>query len=240
MNFQDKVVVITGAGQGLGAACAKEFAALGATVVLLGRTLSKVEAVAAEIGAKALGMACDVGNSKQVKEVFASIQQQFGRVDVLINNAAIHKSRTVYDISEEDWNLIVQTNLNGAFYCIRNVIHGMMAQKYGKIINISSNSVHNYYPGFSAYASAKGGMVVMTKILSEEVKQFGINVNAVNLGMTNTEKTRERFSNNDPAVKWSFDDMLQVDDAARVIAFLASDEGAPIMGAAVDVDGPIR
>ncbi len=240
MNFQNKVVVITGAGQGLGAACAKEFASLGATVVLLGRTLSKVETVAAEIGECATAMACDVGDSKQVKSVFSKIQQVHGRVDVLINNAAIHLSRTVYDITEEEWDMVIQANLNGSFYCIRNVIHGMMERKYGKIVNISSNSVTNYYPGFSAYASSKGGMVVMTKILSEEVKKYGINVNAVNLGMTNTEKTRSRFSENDPAVKWSFADMLQVDDAAKVIAFLASDEGAPIMGAAVEVDGPIK
>jgi NAD(P)-dependent dehydrogenase (short-subunit alcohol dehydrogenase family) len=243
MEFNGKVVVVTGAGQGLGAGCAKEFAEQGAHVVLVGRTASKLEVITKEIretGGKAIAYRCDVGDHEDVAKVFADIQKDLGKVDVLVNNAAVHKSMPVQDTSVEDWDMIIRINLSGTFYCIKAVLPGMIERQFGKIINISSNSAKFFYPGFGAYASSKGGQVSLTRILSEEVKQHNINVNAVYLGMTNTEKTRERIMEDDPAIQWKFEDMLQVDDAARVVAFLASEAAKPIMGAAVDVDGPIH
>lgn len=239
MDFRDRVVVITGAGQGLGAGFAKDFAALGAKVVLLGRTAAKVERVAEEIrsgGAFAQAEQCDVGDPAQVEACFQKILAELGRVDVLINNAAYHRSLPVMDTSLEEWDKHIKTNLCGTFYCIKAVLPGMVERRYGKIINISSSGAKCFFPGFGAYAASKGGIVSLTQVLSEEVKDFGINVNAVYLGMTNTEHTRERMDE-DKAVTIALDEMLQVDEVAKVIRFLASDEAAPIMGAAIDVFG---
>ena len=239
MEVEGKVAVVTGAGQGLGAGCAKDFARQGAKVVLLGRTLSKVEKVAEEIKAEggwALALGCDVGDRDQVKASFERIFAEVGGVDILVNNAAYHRSLSVLDTSMEEWDKHINSNLNGTFYCIKAVLPGMVERRYGKIINISSSGAKLFFPGFGAYAASKGGIVSLTQILSEEVKNYNINVNAIYLGMTNTEHTRERIDS-DPAVTVKLDEMLQVDEVSKVVCFLASDAAAPIMGAAIDVFG---
>lgn len=239
MDFTGKVIVITGAGQGLGAAFAKDFASLGGDVVLLGRTASKVEKIAKEIqaaGGRAWAAGCDVGDSTQVEDCFQQILNRYGKVDVLVNNAAYHRSCTVLETSLEEWKKHLDSNLNGTFYCIKAVLPGMVARRYGKIINMSSSGAKLFFPGFGAYAASKGGIVSLSQILSEEVKDYNINVNSVYLGMTNTEHTRERMDS-DGAVTISLDEMLQVEEVAKVIRFLASDDAAPIMGAAIDVFG---
>lgn len=239
MGFKDKVAVITGAGQGLGAAFAADLAEQGAKVVLLGRTGAKVERVAGEIraaGGDAMAIQCDVGDPAQVEACFGRILAELGQVDILINNAAYHRSLPVADTSLEEWDRHIQTNLCGTFYCIKAVLPGMRARRYGKIVNLSSSGAKCFFPGFGAYAASKGGIVSLTQVLSEEVKDENINVNAVYLGMTNTEHTRERMDE-DKAVTIALDEMLQVDEVARVVRFLASDDAAPIMGAAIDVFG---
>ncbi len=239
MDFQNKVAVVTGAGQGVGAACARAFAEGGAEVILLGRTLSKIEAIASSIGDHAHAVACDVSDPDQVAGVFAQIEEDFGKVDILVNNAAVHSLLPIAECSPEDWNKIVTTNLNGTFYCIHSVLPGMIERGYGKIVSMSSSAVKSFIPGFGPYGATKGGIVVLTKTVNEEVKRFGINVNCINLGMTNTEKTRERIGADDPTCQWNLNEMLQVEDVAKVVTWLASDDAKPIMGAAIDCDGLI-
>ena len=239
MQFQDKIVVVTGAGQGLGARFAEDFAAQGASVMLLGRTLKKVEAVGDRIlssGGRAKAFACDVGDNADVERVFSQIQSEFGHVDVLINNAAVHKSISVVDTPVEEWDAQIRINLSGTFYCTKAVLKGMIERRYGKIINISSSAAKYFFPGFGAYAASKGGVVSFTHTLSEEVKRFNINVNAIYLGMTNTEHSRNRIDS-DPAITIKLGEMMQVDEVSRVVLFLASEDAAPIMGAAIDVFG---
>lgn len=239
MRFQDSVVVVTGAGQGLGARFAQDFAQEGARVALLGRTLAKVESAARSIrekGGTAQAFACDVGDSGDVARTFEAIRDELGLVDILVNNAAVHKSIFVVDTPVEEWDNQIRINLSGTFYCTKAVLPGMIARRCGKIINISSSAAKHFFPGFGAYAASKGGIVSFTHTLSEEVKHYGINVNAIYLGMTNTEHSRERLGI-DPAITTALDEMLQVEEVSAVVLFLASKAAAPIMGAAIDVFG---
>lgn len=247
MRFENRAVIITGASQGLGAAYARDFLAEGARVALVARRREKLEEVAeqlrAELGSteeeaapRVLPMPCDISDEEQVKEMVAEAAERLGTVDVLVNNAALHISKRVVDTSKEEWDRQIGVNLTGTFLCSREVLPYMIERRYGKIINISSSAAKHFFPGFGAYASSKGGIVSFTHTLSEEVKEYGINVNALYLGMTNTEYTRQRIEN-DPAITIDLKEMLQVEEVSKVVLWFASDEAAPVMGAAVDVFG---
>lgn len=239
MKFEGKIVAITGAGQGIGEGIAKAFAKEGAIPVLIGRTERKLKKVSDEIkseGGQAVIKVCDIGDPEQVKTCFLELENSVGSVDILVNNAAYHVSIPVVETSTEEWLKQIGINLNGTFFCTKAVLPSMIEKKYGKIINISSSAAKHFFPGFGAYAASKGGIVSFTHTLSEEVKHYGINANAIYLGMTNTEHTRERMDT-DKAVTIDLESMLQVEEVAEVVMYLSSEEAKPIMGAAIDVFG---
>ena len=238
-RFQDKVAIVTGSGRGLGAQFAQDLASEGAVVAIWDIQPANLEKVKQKIeteGGQAIASTTDITDYSQVSNSVAAIIRQFGKVDILINNAAFHKSQPVAGTSIDDWKRQIDTNLNGTFYCIKAVLPYMLERKYGKILNIASAAGKVYFPGFGAYAASKAGIVSLSNVLSEEVKLQNINVNSIYLGMTNTEYTREEI-NHDAAITISLDEMMQPEEVSKVVLFLVSDEAAPIKGAAVDVFG---
>jgi 3-oxoacyl-[acyl-carrier protein] reductase len=175
-----KTIVITGAGGGLGRALARRFAAEGETVILLGRTAAKVEALAQEIGAPALAIECDVAQPGQVRSAFAAIAAQHPKIDVLINNAAIFNPSLIAEASDE---LIVQTiniNLTGAILCARAAIP--MLEAGGQIINVTSESIDMVFPHLALYQSSKAGLEQFSRSLCHELEPAGVRVTTIRAG----------------------------------------------------------
>ena len=175
-----KIIVITGAGEGLGRALARRFAADGETVVLLGRTLAKVEAVAAELGERAMAVGCDVSSPESVRAAFARIAERHSRIDVLINNAAIYEPVLVAEASDEQILNAVGTNLTGPILCVRAAIPLMARGSH--IINVSSESVEMRFPFFVLYQGSKAGLERFSEGLHHELDPSGIKVTTVRAG----------------------------------------------------------
>jgi NAD(P)-dependent dehydrogenase (short-subunit alcohol dehydrogenase family) len=175
-----KVIVITGAGAGLGRAIGRRFASEGETVILLGRTLSKVEAAAAEIGERAMAVECDVGSPDSVRAAFAKIVARFPKIDVLINNAAVFAPSLVAESSDEHILGTIATNLTGAILCARAAIPLMGPGGY--IINVSSESVELPFPHLALYQASKAGLERFSLSLQQELEPQGIRVTIVRAG----------------------------------------------------------
>lgn len=188
------------------------------------------------LGVKAYTYKVDISDWEAVNNCVEDVIKNAGKVDILINNAAIFKGQSILDTSIKDWNSQINVNLNGTFYFSKAVLPYMVEKKYGKILSIASAGAKVFLPGFGAYGASKAGIVAFSNILSEEVKYDNVNVNSIYLGMVNTEKTRERIDN-DPAITIPLDEMLQTPDVSKVVLFLVSDEAAAIKGAAIDVFG---
>ena len=175
-----KTIVITGAGIGLGRALARRFARDGEAVVLLGRTLTKVQAVADELGAPAFAVACDVADPDSVRAAFAAIAERHPRIDVLINNAAVYEPFEVAQARDEQIAAIINTNLAGPIYCARSAIP--MLGEGGAILNVSSESVVVDFPMLSLYQASKAGLEKFTQALARELDPRNIRVTTVRAG----------------------------------------------------------
>lgn len=175
-----KTIVITGAGKGLGRELARRFAREGENVVLLGRTASKVQAVADEIGASAMAVGCDVGNPDQVRAAFAAIAERHGQIDALINNAAIFQPSLVAEASDEHILNSIGTNLTGTVLCARSAIP--LLRPNGHIINVTSESVAMPFAFLTLYKTTKAGVEQFTTSLHQELRQTGIRVTSVRAG----------------------------------------------------------
>lgn len=175
-----KTIVITGAGSGLGKALAKRFASEGETVILLGRTLSKVQSVAEELGAPAMAVACDIASADSVRAAFAEVAKVHPKIDVLINNAAIYEPFTVAEATDAQIDGIIATNLNGPIYCCRTAIP--MLESGGQIINVGSESVAVPFVMLSLYQATKAGLEMFTSALEAELEEAGIRVTLVRAG----------------------------------------------------------
>ncbi len=190
-KLQGQVAIITGGSRGIGAAAAELLAQAGAAVVLTARNEEQVEAAAARLrsqGARAIGVPADVADLEQVEEVVESALDQFSRIDILVNNAAvIWPLEEVADTDADEWAYSLQINLLGPFFVARNVLPVMIDQHYGRILNITSGLALRPMIGSSAYSTAKAGLDMFTRVLAMELESTGVTVNGLDPGMVDTE-----------------------------------------------------
>lgn len=241
-----RVVIVTGAGQGLGRAFAKAYAAAGAMAVIAERNEEKADAVAQEIvsaGGKALPIQTDVAEESSVKRMADRVFREFGRIDVLVNNAGILstlKMRPFDEIPLEEWEFVLKVNVTGVFHCCRAVAPRMREAKWGRIINMSSGSITLGRPNYLHYTTSKSALVGMTRSMARELGPHGITVNAILPGAVYTEIPRETVS---PAQKeWIIAAQCipraeVPEDLIGIMLFLASDGAAFITGQSLTVDG---
>ena len=236
-----KVAVVTGAGQGIGAAICKRLASEGAKLVLVDINEDCLKNIAAELaggGTETLCVGADISKKSQVLDMIAQAKDAFGTVDILVNNAGIIRDGFLKKLSEEDWDKVLEVNLKGPFLCCQAVFDLMKAQNSGKIVNIVSRSWLGNI-GQSNYSASKGGLVSLTRTLALELARFQINVNAVAPGLIETPMTRsmpaearERLLRMQPTGK-----MGSVDDIAAAVTFLSSGDAQFINGQVLHVDG---
>lgn len=190
-KLQGQVALITGGGRGIGAAAAELLARAGASVVLTARSEEEIDAVAKRIrkaGGKAIAVTCDVSDFGQIEEVVESALDQFDRLDILVNNAAvIWPLEEVADSDPDEWAYNIHVNLVGPYNMARNVLPVMIAQGYGRILNITSGAAAGGFIGASAYSAAKAGLDAFTRTLAAEVAGTGVMVNGLNPGSVDTE-----------------------------------------------------
>ena len=244
MSLQGQTVAVTGGGAGIGEAVALECAQRGAHVAILDIDSGKVESVASrvrELGARAMGVSVDVADYSAVQREFGQIADDFGGIDVLVNNAGIADYRLFAELNEQAWDRMISVNLKGAFNCTNAVIRGMMDRSYGRIVNVASVAGVTGTPRHSHYSAAKGGMIGLTKALAKEVGPSGITVNVVAPGLVETAITQgpgfpseltEYVLERTPVKR-----IGSVEDIAYAVAFLASDRAGFVTGQVLSPNG---
>ncbi len=249
MRFENKTVLITGAGQGIGRAYAHEFAKAGAAVVIADLNIEKAQAVAAEILAengKALAVKVDVSDDKSTTEMVAQAVKAFGTVDVLINNAAVFstlKMKPFEEIDAHEWDFVMGVNARGVFNCIKAVSPFMKKQQSGKIINISSSVVVTGRANYAHYVASKGAVVALTRALATELGEHCINVNAISPHGIVTEVPRDTIRPEQWDAIIAAQTLKRKGDVSDMIGatmFLASEDSKYITGQTLNVDAGLR
>lgn len=239
-----RTALVTGASRGIGKACALALAEAGNRIVLAARTAAKLEEVAVEIsaaGGEAFVLEMDLSSHDSIKTAISKAAKEFGRVDILVNNAGVTKDGLAVRMKQQDWESVIQTNLSGSFYATQEVLQGMMRERWGRIVNISSVVGEKGNPGQANYVASKAGLIGLTKSLAQEVGSRNITVNAVAPGFIATDMTQELPED----LKQKMIDATPLkrmgtsEEIAAAVKFLASDEAAFITGHVLDVNGGI-
>jgi 3-oxoacyl-[acyl-carrier protein] reductase len=243
MKFKDRVVLVTGGGRGIGAATARLFAAEGAKVAVSDLDEAPAREVADPIGG--LAVACDVSVREEVEAMVELTVKELGRLDVLVTCAGIIRDNLLFKMTDEDWDLVIDTHLKGTFLCARAAQRHMVEQKYGKMVFLSSTSALGNR-GQANYSAAKAGLQGMARTLAIELGPFNVNVNTVAPGFVETRMTRataERMGMDFETFKLGAASQIplrrigQPEDIANVIAFLCSDESSFVSGQTIYARG---
>lgn len=244
MRLESKVSLVTGAGQGIGKAIALAFASEGSTVVVNDINLDIARATAQEImtmGSKALAVRADVSKKDEVSSMLNLAITNFGTIDILVNNAGVQTETPFLDLSEGEWDRIIDTNLKGCFLCSQLVAREMIKQGGGKIINISS--VHQFLPrsNIAHYAASKGGMMMLTKVMALELAKYKINVTCIAPGAVATAMNEavlnspQRLAELNSEIPWGR--IAEPREIAQSAVYLASDDANYITGSTIYIDG---
>lgn len=243
-SLEGQVAVITGASMGLGYGIAKAVAHAGAKVAVTARSMDKLAQLVAEIeaeGGEAFPVYMDVSKVSSIREAFAEIHQQFGRIDILLNNAGLGANHDTLDITEDDWDTLMNVNLKGLFFCCQSAGEIMLKQGSGRIINMSSQAGVVAIPRHAVYCTTKGGVNMLTKVLAIEWGSEGVTVNAIAPTFIYTPGTAERLD--DPAYLAGVLENLPIGhvgtitDVASAVIYLASPAGGMVNGTVLLVDG---
>src|SRR5690348_9117190 len=241
-SLTGKVAFVTGASQGIGRAIAVALSAAGARVALAARSEQKLAEVAGQIqsaGGEALSVKMDVADPEQIKAGFQQALAKFGRLDILVNNAAITRDGLALRMKLEDWDTVMRTNLTAAHLCTQQALGTMMKQRWGRIINITSVVAETGNAGQANYVAAKAGLIGLTRAIAVEVASRSITVNAIAPGFIETPMTdplspelKEKMKSMIPLGRFGADKEI-----AAAVVFLASDEAGYVTGQVLDVNG---
>ena len=240
----NRVALVTGASRGIGRAIALMLCRAGFDIVAASPQIETNEDVANEIrtcGRKALAINMDLSSLASIKDAFSKALKEFGRIDVLVNNAGITRDNLALRMKPDDWNLVLQVNLTGAFHCIQQVLQPMMRERWGRIINIASVVGESGNPGQANYVAAKAGLIGLTKTLAQEMGSRNITVNAIAPGYIETDMTRslsqelkDKMLGNIPLKR-----IGKPEEVAAAVRFLASEDAGYITGHVLNVNGGI-
>jgi 2-hydroxycyclohexanecarboxyl-CoA dehydrogenase len=240
-KLQGKIAIVTGAGQGIGRGIAEKLAAEGATVVVT--DLNEATAKETAEAVNGVGMQADVTSRESVDAMVAQVHRQFGRVDVLVNNAGWDKASPFVDSDPADWDRVIAINLYGVLHTCKAVLPIMAAQGSGSIVNLASDAGRVGSSGEAVYSAAKGGLIAFTKTVAREVARHRINVNCVCPGPSDTPLFQKEFADKSPKLAESLKRVIPwgrlgvPDDVAPAVVFLASDDAGFITGQTLSVSG---
>lgn len=242
MELKGKIALITGGARGIGRAIAECLAKKGADLVVADISFESASDTARALGAegvRTLPLKLDVSKSDEVSKAFEDILKEFGRVDIVVNNAGITRDGLLLRMKDEDWDAVININLKGVFLCSKEAVKVMVKQKYGRIINIASVVAFMGNPGQANYSASKAGIIGLTKTIAREYGSRGITVNAVAPGFIETamtdalaENVKQEMLKSIPVGKFG-----SVDDVANAVAFFASPGSSYITGQVIHVNG---